>query len=399
MLTQQQAAARQRALEVSILQVAEQGGAALTKVSTIDGGLWRGACPKCGGEKRFTIKENPTTPPYPAWNCNDCRLKGSGNNKTTGVWSDVIALYTWLYDATFEEALMSLGGYNPDTDTERHDARTTSPRRNTPKPSIVKTLTVPVNDIPVAPGDMWQTAGRAYVQFGQSNLWSDRGAAGRDILAARRLTEETARRAGIGYNDTFSMRDPLKWGLDEKEKVSLSQGLIFPCFADGELLSIRTRLDVPHKGNRYYPIVGTKGARPLFNSDTIKPYGIVVMTEGEIDALSIWQAAGYSVGSVATASAGGAHSLRWVTRLVTADLVLLVFDNDDKGQEARAWWGDKLGAKAFEWQPPLAYKDANEFLQNEGDGAVLEWLEDGINAAADNGVNMFTGDKIRAFLA
>jgi hypothetical protein len=98
--------------------------------------------------------------------------------------------------------------------------------------------------------------------------------------------------------------------------------------------------------------------------------------EGEIDALTVLQAAGDLAVAVATGSTGGARRAKWVAQLALAPLVLVAFDNDKNlaGDLAAAWWLGVL-PNARRWRP-VAGKDVNAMHTVGID--VRAWVQAGL---------------------
>ena len=74
----------------------------------------------------------------------------------------------------------------------------------------------------------------------------------------------------------------------------------------------------------------------LFNLDALKSHNeLILIVEGEIDAMSIWQASGGNIAVVATLSVGGYKELLLPLidkRKITGKKFLILFDNDDAGK-------------------------------------------------------------------
>lgn len=109
-----------------------------------------------------------------------------------------------------------------------------------------------------------------------------------------------------------------------------------------------------------------KAALPLFGQAKWKKGGrMVVVTEGEIDAMSVAQAMGNTWPAVSIPD--GAHSAhKWVTKAVewleSFERVVFMFDMDDDGRDAAVRAAQALTpGKAFIAELPL--KDASEMLQ------------------------------------
>ncbi len=123
---------------------------------------------------------------------------------------------------------------------------------------------------------------------------------------------------------------------------------------------------------RYIQAAG--GANGLYNVDRLKYHDIVVLVEGEIDALTILSHISTklpNVTAVATGSTEGARVLRWLFQLELADKVLLAFDNDGQaGNKAADFWINLLRFKGVRLLPTR--KDVNQMAQ-EGDD-ILTWI-------------------------
>ena len=113
--------------------------------------------------------------------------------------------------------------------------------------------------------------------------------------------------------------------------------------------------------------------RGLFGQSKFQRGGkFLIVTEGEEDAMSVWQAfkdtgKDYSVTSLPNGSGcGGIESKEVYDYITSFDGVLLVFDNDDKGSEAvekfAATYATEVKLKLAEL--PEGCKDANDCIKN-----------------------------------
>jgi hypothetical protein len=104
----------------------------------------------------------------------------------------------------------------------------------------------------------------------------------------------------------------------------------------------------------------------------------VVVTEGELDALSVAQECGRRVAVVATGTTQGGHTPRWLGLLERKAHTLIAFDGEEKGDSAASWWLTRL-SNAQRLRP--LWGDANQMLQ---DGADLsEWIAKGVGMLTD----------------
>ena len=121
----------------------------------------------------------------------------------------------------------------------------------------------------------------------------------------------------------------------------------------------------------------------MFNSDAVVPNQLVFIVEGEIDAMSIWQA---TKGEVNVAAVGGTSGYGRLSSflkskvLSDADKMAYFFavclDSDDKGRKAAADFVEKLicaGYPAVEeyFTDEVVKIDANDLLIKEGDAGLF----------------------------
>jgi twinkle protein len=143
--------------------------------------------------------------------------------------------------------------------------------------------------------------------------------------------------------------------------------IVFPYLRDGELLNVKyLKLERPD-GKKI--VRQEKDAEPcLFGWQAIPDNArTVVLTEGEIDAMTWWQM-GYPALSVWS----GAGNVQWIDNeyenLARFDSIYLAFDNDDAGKKGAALVIDRLGRdRCYVITTP--HKDANECLM-QGLGAA-----------------------------
>ncbi len=312
----------------------------LRKVADTSGGEWHGACPKCGGRDRFCVW--PSHPDgFGRFHCiRHCGWRG-----------DALDFVRWAHNLNFVQALEHLSGRSVFT------ACTAQPRKPAPKQAIRKAA---------PPSEAWQFAALNFVREAQYELWRNRVAL--DYLLGRGLSEETIAVAGVGYNPKESSDPGAAWGVSGR--VFLPEGWVFPRMFRGELwrVGIRRRSATGSK------MIGPKGysATGLYLADSIDYARPVMLVEGEIDALSVQQAAGDLVTAVATGSTAHARKDKWLTRLGLCPTVLVSFDADSAGDDAAKWWVERL-PNSRQWRPPFG--DANDLLK---DGLLRRWVEVGL---------------------
>lgn len=312
----------------------------LQRAGSTSGGEYAGPCPWCGGEDRFRV-----WPEHPSgtgrWWCRRCDRRG-----------DEIGLLRERYGMTYLQAAAASG-----------KAILNHPGR---PPSRPYRTTLP------APNPGWQTRAEEVAQETQEAMWTNEGDCALTYLCRRGLREETVRDARLGYNASDRYESPAAWGLpSSRPLVWVPRGIVFPWRISGAIwrLNVRRQTDDP----KYIGPAGSSNG--LYGSDGIWPNRPVVVVEGEMDALAVAQVAGDLAVAVATGSTSGARKSRWVTRLASAQRIILAFDDDGAGEQASAWWRKAL-PQAQRWTPnddPATMLERGEDLRS--------WVENGIEAS------------------
>jgi len=150
--------------------------------------------------------------------------------------------------------------------------------------------------------------------------------------------------------------------------------LMFPYFKDAELVQVKYR-DIESKA-----MWTEKDAEPvLYNRDRCSGRNRLVITEGELDAISL-----HEYGITAASMPSGTNDLRWIENewawLEQFGEILLALDYDGAGQGAVEEVSRRLG----DWRCKrvvLPCKDANECLMTGTSGEVIKNC---MEAAQDN---------------
>jgi len=139
-----------------------------------------------------------------------------------------------------------------------------------------------------------------------------------------------------------------------------------------------------HQGNTYAAkwrsiqgkdFTAEGAAVTLYLADKLTDKSRVVITEGEMDALSYWEAGIEAVsipsGAIAASTADDAARLRWIAAhddlLANAKEIYLAVDMDDPGQTTAQELARRLGKmKCFKVEFPSGCKDANDVLVKLG---------------------------------
>ena len=280
-----------------------------------------GPCPKCGGRDRFFVAAD-------YWGCRQCETGG-----------DAIAYMMWLHNVDFLEAVAMLAPNAP--------VRSTPAPARTPAPPPVQS--------------------RAWIERMTKVMGACVAAllhtanAGADYLTARGLTPATWQAFGIGY--------------DAKRNA-----IALPWFRRGELWGVRYRLLNPPPNadkliseldSMFAGLLFGGMALPLRPDSPLLAQRSLLIVEGEINAMSVWQAGAPARCDVL--SLGGpwatipdsllAIAARYRSRIVWMDKESIARRNA-QALDAAAFWsqkGDDLSTK----------RDANDHLRDGTLGPLL----------------------------
>lgn len=230
-------------------------------------------------------------------------------------------------------------------DLPAHPVRVTSPMPDDEPPSVV-----------------WQERAARFVADCERTLWSARGTQELAYLRnTRDLTDVTIRRWRLGCNPAARWEKPEVWGLDaEARKVWLPRGVTIPCWVDGVLWYVKMRR--PAGRSKYWGIRGGKSA--LFGGDLLGGGPVVLLCEGEFDAMLLLQEAGDLVGVAALGGASKRIGARWIVKLLEARRILAAFDTDLAGEEGAARL--LLQYERMRRVHPLRGRDLTDFHQAGG---------------------------------
>ena len=161
--------------------------------------------------------------------------------------------------------------------------------------------------------------------------------------------------------------------------------IAFNYYRDGELVSVKYRRAVNVKPYGYSQ---EKGCEQIF-------YGLhliqdqpkeIIITEGEIDCMSVYQATGKAALSVPTgakadyknASEKGFHFLEDQRELINgAERIVIMTDGDEAGRGLANELSRRIGRdKCFRVRYPEGCKDANDILLKLGSEAIAEVITD-----------------------
>ena len=196
----------------------------------------------------------------------------------------------------------------------------------------------------------------------------------------RSLTLETYQHFGCGYLEKWT---PTK-SRTEKKNAPFSRRIIIPTADKAHYLAALPLSDRSSVNKQYWKMhAGSK--TELFNLAALKSNAeLILVVEGEIDAMSIWQATKGKVAVIATLSVGGYKELLLPLideRKIPGKKFLILFDGDDAGRaNAENLCGELQKRKIpaiskifFDSLPETNQTgfgtkvDANQILQTHGD--------------------------------
>ncbi len=309
---------------------------------------YAGQCPGCGGSDRFHVQ--PYRREGGAWMCRYCwpaEEKG---------WGDGISYLRQFRGMSFKQAKAYLFGEIDSLLETVYNAQ-----------EMYEQARLPDNE-------QLQERYQDYIRLAITRLWKPQGKPCLDYLLSRGLSEDTIRKAKLGSIDSATLKREYLGRVEVDTEF-----IVFPWYADKLLWGVQLRdirPDVPlQERYRKFP----KSGNGLYLADSLKRKLPTFLVEGELDALSIFQAAGDIVNPVATGGKDGSLTSTWVTRLARVPSVLVAFDREAEAEQRANTWLKILSHNAMRYKPQL--KDVNKMLV-EGRNvrswvlAILDYLSD-----------------------
>lgn len=156
-------------------------------------------------------------------------------------------------------------------------------------------------------------------------LWAPEGDRARAYLLDRGLSETTIRAAKLGFN-ADECRLP--------ENRYVARGITIPWLHQGKIHALNVRR--ANQEPKYLLVKGSRRGVPFPASPTSGR--VVVMCEGEFDALLLRQEAGDIVDAITVGSASDRASPEIVRCLLGAPSILVCTDCDEAGERAVRYW-------------------------------------------------------------
>ena len=168
-------------------------------------------------------------------------------------------------------------------------------------------------------------------------------------IRSRKITEETCKKFNV--------------------RVDAGPVIRFPYYAGGRVVAYKER-----DQSKNFTWAGKNEDDQLFGQQNFGSGKTVVITEGEMDALSVWQARpNWPVVSVPNGAKAAKKALsKQLTYLLGFDEIVLMFDNDDAGQAAVEECIGLFPSDRVFIATLGAYKDASEAIQAGDSDAIRQ---------------------------
>lgn len=288
-----------------------------------NGSEMSGPCPKCHGTDRFHVTSD-------WWFCRVCHEKRA----------DAIEFVRWAGLASdFRSAVDYLAGWNGSTPIRTPTGKTGVPIAPERKAGSSTWQT-----------STWQRDARQFLDTATLRLGLPEGLPGREYLAKRGIMPATWASYGLGYADA--------WHPRRQKKLP---ALILPWKKGDRIKALQYRFigdDITH-GERFGQKAG--GERTLFGVDLLASRPALILVEGELNAVSIWQAASDLVDVV---SFGPEDNIDRAGRYMQAlasnyQRVIVWADKPERALHAQA----AIGRESTPVQSPNG-RDANDLLRD-----------------------------------
>ena len=232
-------------------------------------------------------------------------------------------------------------------------------------------------EIPKLPNDRWQQRAVELAIECHETLYTSSGADALAYLRQRGFSDQLIYYAGLGYHPAERYEEPEAWGLPDREKrIWIPKGITVPWPSSDSNDVTLWRLKVRRAGGKPKYAQAPGGGRGLYLEQLVKPSKLLVLCEGEMDALSVIESA--HVPAVATGSASAGRLTAWIARIASAPHVLVAFDADEAGDRAAEEWTNRI-PHARRLRPTR--HDVNDMLR-AGDN-IRGWIEQALESEGD----------------
>ena len=199
------------------------------------------------------------------------------------------------------------------------------------------------------------------------------GSPGADYLANRGIIATSCTAFGLGYVPSVQITE--KHGGEWTVVENLGSAIVIPWQANGVIKAVQYRL-IEHPTRRFHQKYGSD--RTLYGIDRLADPPVLFMVEGELNAVSIWQAAGDLVDVVSFGPEGNIEKAAPYMRAVARKYqhVVVWADKPEKALFAK----QAVGRESMPLQSPAGL-DANDLLQRGQLAEFVTKVMDKIGAA------------------
>jgi len=228
----------------------------------------------------------------------------------------------------------------------------------------------------------WKKRAAEFVAYAEKNL---NDSVFDYLIKERSLSPETARAFHVGYNPKNIFDDPSRWGMEGK-KIWLPRGIVIPGLWKDEPSYIKIRRALKGDALGKYirewnerdgaPDVkfgGPRGGKSaLFRIDWAACLPVLILTEGEWDAMILWE---HAMDLCDAGTIGGAQSkfdLLDMALLTRYQKIFVVHDDDKAGDRGREYIESlKVISPRIESISPPAH-DLTDYWKSGGD--LRKWV-------------------------
>lgn len=379
---------------INLLTLLENKGIRPKRVSSAYGGEYASHCPCCGDDGKGSDSDR-----FHIWPLRDSNGHGSGRYwcRKCNVSGDNIQFLMDVDRLSFREACTELGIALPDN--KQAPVRTATPTVPRPQEHQPREYELP--------SEAWMAAASSFLADCQARLFARADAL--KWLADRGIGEETARRYGLGYNESSRggdrYRPRSRWGLpdvrtdDGKEKkLWLPRGWVIPLFdGRGRVIQLRIRRlneDIARFAAdiKYLMIAGSCPATMVLHPDA-DAHAVV---ESGLDAILLAGLFGGRLGAATTWNASARPDVGADAILQRSDCVLDCLDFDAAGSEQQLWWQQRY-RRHKRWPVPQGKDPGDAYAAGVDLRAwILAGLPPGLAmrvGAADQTVSCLPGER------
>lgn len=159
--------------------------------------------------------------------------------------------------------------------------------------------------------------------------------------------------------------------------------IAFPYIRNTEIVNVKSRFDYKDENGQPKKTFTMESECELifYNIDSIQDKNHVVIVEGEIDAMTVWQASDNPCISVPNGASKGDMKMEYLdncySHFQNVEIIVIATDNDEPGLALKEELARRLGKhRCYHIQWPEGCKDFNEVLMAHGPEKINEMLSE-----------------------